>query len=298
MNRVREQIGCEAAFKRGITGKNVGIGVLDSGVFLHPDIKNRVAGFKDFVYGGILPYDDSGHGTFVCGVLSGSGAMSDGRYRGIAPDAKLYVGKVLEKNGDGDYDRLIEGLEWLLENKESFQLKVINISVGSKKNTEKDKITQREEAVSRLIEKAYKMDVIVVTAAGNFGPASGSLSVLGEGRYAVSVGCHDGEYKFANTIMCEDYSGRGPTRFLMKKPDIVAPGTEIVSCGLNGYTTKSGTSMATPLVSGAVALAYERFPKKTVREMIQKLTYSARDLKEPWNKQGWGMLDIRKFLQA
>ncbi|MBR1692861.1 MAG: S8 family serine peptidase [Lachnospiraceae bacterium] len=296
MDRVRKQIGCDLAYERGITGKQIGIGVLDSGVALHPDLQGSIAEFRDCIYGKKKPYDDSGHGTFVCGVLCGNGLLSGGTYRGVAPDAGLYVAKVLQKNGDGDYDKLMEGLEWLLSNQEKFHLKVINISAGSRQNAKDDGSLARVRNVNALIRRAFELGVIVVTAAGNFGPAEGSISVIGSDRHAVSVGCHDGAFTFQNTKMCEEYSGRGPGRRMLKKPDIVAPGTEIVSCGLNGYTAKSGTSMATPLVAGALALAYERYPGMSARQMVQKLTHSAADLGEPWTKQGWGMLDIKRLL--
>lgn len=296
MDRVRKQIGCDKAHDKGITGKGVGIGVLDSGVVLHPDLRNRVVAFHDFVYGAQTPYDDSGHGTYVCGVLCADGKLSDGKYKGVAPDAELYVGKVLKRDGDGDYDRLAEGLQWLLANRESFHLKVINISAGSRLSSKDRKSMDRVKSVNALIRKAYDMGVIVVTAAGNFGPAEGSISVIGSDQYSISVGCHDGSYRFRNTTMCEEYSGRGPSRYMLKKPDIVAPGTEIISLSLSGYTAKSGTSMATPLVAGALALAYERYPYLSAGEMIRKLTHSAVDMGEPWTKQGWGMLDIAGLL--
>jgi len=296
VDRVRKQIGCEKAHERGYTGKRIGIGVLDSGVLLHPDLSGRIKGFYDCTYGKKLPYDDSGHGTFVSGILCGNGRLSAGRYKGVAPEAELYVAKVLKKDGDGDYEKLMEGLNWLLANRDTFHLKIINISAGSKRNAKDRTSSDRANGVNALIQKAFDMGVIVVTAAGNFGPAQGSISVIGSDRYAISVGCHDGDVKFENTTMCEEYSGRGPSRYMLRKPDIVAPGTEIISCGLNGYTTKSGTSMATPMVSGALALAYERYPNLSARDMIHKLRRSAVDLGEAWTKQGFGMLDIVRLL--
>lgn len=295
MDRVRKQIGCELAHENGITGKHVGIGVLDSGVVLHPDLKNCVKSFHDFVYDRRIPYDDSGHGTYVCGVLCGNGKLSDGRYRGMAPDAELYVGKVLKRDGDGDYEKLLEGIDWLLTNRKQFHLKVINISAGSRLSASDERSTERVKDVNDLIQRAFDLGVIVVTAAGNFGPAQGSISVIGSDKYAVSVGCHDGSFRSDKT-MCEEYSGRGPSRYMLKKPDIVAPGTEIVSLSMSGYTSKSGTSMATPIVAGAVALACERYPYMSAGEMMSRLKHSAVDLGEPWTKQGWGMLDVERLL--
>ena len=297
MDRIRNQIGCEKVYKRGLTGKGVGIGVLDSGVTKHPDLNDCVYQFKDFVYERAGMYDDSGHGTFVCGVLSGNGSLSEGKYRGIAPDARLYVGKVLQKDGDGDYEKLAQGLEWLLENKDRFQLRLINISAGSKQKDMNEHVAIKLKRVNELIQKAYENQILVVTAAGNSGPQIGSISDIGAASTSICVGCHDGSYKFPNTIMCEEYSGRGPSNYVLKKPDIVAPGTSVVSCGINGYCTKSGTSMATPIVTGALALAYEKFPGKSAKDMKHKLVYSADDLGEAWNKQGWGMINVEKLVK-
>ena len=106
--------------------------------------------------------------------------------------------------------------------------------------------------------------------------------------------------------LCEQYSGRGCANALERKPDIVAPGTEIVSCcnrvhrtlkgWQNGYIEKTGTSMSTPMVAGAAALYLEKYPEAENGEVKRRLLYSATDLKEPWQKQGWGMLNIQRLL--
>ena len=114
------------------------------------------------------------------------------------------------------------------------------------------------------------------------------------------MGCHDGMYYKDNPKRCETYSGRGRFGTIPRKPDIVAPGTDIVSCNVSfnrkAYVKKSGTSMATPIVSGVLALALQKQPDLTNKELRQRITFSARDLGEPWNKQGWGMVDAGKML--
>ena len=85
MNRIKDQIRCGAAYRLGLTGKGIGVAVLDTGIFLHRDFDSRVTGFADMVNGKTFAYDDCGHGTHICGIIGGSGRMSGGRYSGIAP---------------------------------------------------------------------------------------------------------------------------------------------------------------------------------------------------------------------
>ena len=108
MQRVRELVA--ANMPNGIDGRGVTIAVLDSGVSNHPDLMGRVIGFRDFVGHRNLMYDNNGHGTHVCGILCGNGGISAGLYRGMAPGAKLVVGKVLDERGDGCAETMLEGL--------------------------------------------------------------------------------------------------------------------------------------------------------------------------------------------
>ena len=91
MNRIKDQIRCGAAYRLGLTGKGIGVAVLDTGIFLHRDFDSRVTGFADMVNGKNFAYDDCGHGTHICGIIGGSGRMSGGRYSGIAPGCNLTV---------------------------------------------------------------------------------------------------------------------------------------------------------------------------------------------------------------
>ena len=115
------------------------------------------------------------------------------------------------------------------------------------------------------------------------------------------VRCNEGGYFGKAKNLCEDHSGRGPSIYAMKKPDVVAPGTKIISCNSNykknPYIARSGTSMATPVVSGGLALLLQKNPEISNEEARTKLLHTARDLGEPWNKQGWGMIQIQKLLK-
>lgn len=300
MFRVRKQIGCEDA---GFTGRNVVAAVLDTGAAVtHPDLAERIIGFKDFVNGRKDCYDDCGHGTHVCGILAGNGTASQGKYRGIAPEALLVVGKVLNYNGDGNMMDMLAGMEWVLRISRNYGIRALNISVGL--NDLKD-----EESKGLLVDAASRLwdaGIAVVAAAGNKGPGPMTISPIGCSAKVITVGCNDGGYFGDRENICENYSGRGPTEYVLKKPDIVAPGTDITSCNLKcrknyrgykyAYTEKSGTSMATPIITGAACLYFEKFPCADNEGMKRKMIYTATDLREPWTKQGWGMINIPKFL--
>ena len=131
------------------------------------------------------------------------------------------------------------------------------------------------------------------------GPASGTITTPGISRKVITVGCSD-DHKEVNVMGSRmiDYSGRGPTSACICKPDIVAPGAAIISCANKpgGYTCKSGTSMATPLVSGAIALLLEKHPEMSNRDVKLLLRERAVDIGLPKNQQGWGMLDVGRLL--
>lgn len=295
MERVRSLIHIDAAEKEKLSGKGIGVGVLDSGVQPHEDLMDAIAAFRDFTSrGGKRPKDETGHGTHVCGIIAGNGKMSHGKYRGVAPGCQLYVGKILNDKGEGDVAMLIQGLEWILGLGQSCNIRVINISVSSLYFSKKEE----KERIFRLFKNAFARNILIVTAAGNSGPGGSSVSKLGDSPDVICVGCHEGKESHLFQQKCQDCSGRGPGDFVYRKPDIVAPGTEIMSCmGVRQYVKKSGTSMATPIVSGALALTAERFPYMSAQEIKRKLIHSADDLGESFLAQGFGMVNVKRLLQ-
>lgn len=302
MQRVRKQIEVPPDLS---LGKRLGItvAVLDTGIGRHPDLTGRLLCFRDFVGNRSCQYDDNGHGTHVCGILCGSGRASGGGFQGMAPQSMLVVGKVLDIKGDGTTEHMLEGMKWVLSIRDKYKVRILNISVGIGNLEDREK----ENALQQQIEELWDNGIVVVCAAGNKGPRNGSISAVGASRKMITVGCHDGQYCRGNPKRCEMYSGRGRLLDNLRKPDLVAPGTDIMSCDRecrlikgvyqNAYTAKSGTSMATPIVSGAVARLLERFPDMGNEEIKQKLTFTATDLGEAWNKQGWGMVNVRRLLE-
>lgn len=317
MNRVSEIIQLKWAHDRKIYGENIGVAVVDTGISLHKDFtegKNRIRGFYDLIHGRTEAYDDNGHGSHVSGIIGGNGFLCNGKYIGVAPKCNLIGVKVLDQKGDGNISDVLAGLQWIIENKEKYNIRIVNISVGT---TTKDNIDENSLLV-KGVNAVWDAGIVVVVAAGNNGPGPMSISTPGISRKVITVGSSDDRITvelFGSKTT--DYSGRGPTASCIKKPDIVAPGSNIISCGtmknyqryhynmINNpkadnynimYSIKSGTSMATPVVSGAIALLLSTNPRMTNRDVKLKLRDSAIDLGYPWSKQGWGLLNIPKLL--
>ena len=317
MNRVSDIIGLKWAHERNIKGEGIGVAVADTGLCLHKDFVeggNRILSFYDLLHGRTEPYDDNGHGSHVSGIIGGNGFLSGEKYIGIAPKCNLIGIKVLDQRGDGNISDVLAGLQWIIDNKKKYNIRIVNISVGT---TSKENIDENSLLV-KGVNAVWDEGIVVVVAAGNNGPGPMSISTPGISRKVITVGSSDDRISvelFGNKT--KDYSGRGPTSSCIKKPDIVAPGSNIVSCGtmknyqryryntINNprndnyslmYTIKSGTSMATPIVSGAIALLLSKYPDMTNKDVKLKLRDSAVDLGYSWTKQGWGLLNIPRFL--
>lgn len=250
----------------------------------------------------------------MCGILAGSGRLSEGRYRGIAPECRLLCGKVLDEKGAGNLRNLLSGLGWVMRLMEQYPVRILNISIEMEQTAS---LKPKEVALlHEFLQFFHKNNVLIVAAAGNNGPDFRSISPIGEAPECICVGCHDEGYAGAGGQSCASYSARGPARAHtstslqgnpLKKPDIVAPGTDITACchktywrmgkWQQTYTAKSGTSMATPQVSGALALCLQKYPQLTNIELRRILLSSARDLGETWSVQGAGMLNVNKMLE-
>lgn len=290
------KLSIHAAGSLGYQGTGIGVAVLDTGCYPHEDFAHRIAAFYDIVKHRPAPYDDNGHGTHVCGIIGGDGQASSGRYCGIAPGCHLVPIKVLDLKGNGFASDVLAGLRWIREHRSQFNIRIINISVGSfsRRNMSEN------SALVRGVNEAWDDGLVVVVAAGNMGPKSGTITTPGISRKVITVGCSD-DYREVNVMgnRMVNYSGRGPTLSCICKPDLVAPGAAIFSCGSRSgeYTQKSGTSMSTPLVSGAIALLLEKYPEMSNRDVKLHLRERAVDLGLPKNQQGWGGLDVKELLR-
>jgi serine protease AprX len=268
---------------RRLSGKGVGVAVIDSGIDpTHNALKGHVVVTKDFTGGNGV--DLYGHGTHVAGIIVGAqGTTADtAGYQGIASGASIINLRVLGADGSGKASDVVEAIDWAIDHRTDYNIRVINMSLGGP-------VLQpyRDDPMCEAVERAAKAGIVVVAAAGNFGKAAdgrriiGGITSPGNSPYATTVGAidtHDTAQRSDDTVA--EYSSRGPTIYdRVLKPDMVAPGSHIVSAEVTGsylsqafparhvagsghdaYIQLSGTSMAAGVVSGAVALLLQERP--------------------------------------
>nr|WP_168723301.1 S8 family serine peptidase [Streptomyces sp. SAT1]ANO41859.1 peptidase [Streptomyces sp. SAT1] len=288
--RSTRQIGADRAWAAGYTGKGTKVAVLDTGADAeHPDLKGRISAAENFTDSGTTD-DHQGHGTHTISTVGGSGAASDGKEKGVAPGTDLLNGKVLDDSGSGAESWIIAGMQWAVDQKAD----VVSMSLGSPEPT--DCTDPMSVAAEKL---AQSKDTLFVVAAGNSGPALGTVSSPGCAPGVLTVGAVDHDDSTA------PFSSRGPvigTHTL--KPEIAAPGVDISAAaaggrGIYAYRSMSGTSMATPHVAGAAALVKQRHPDWTAQQVKAALVSSAKsDLSGDVRETGAGRLDVKAAIDT
>jgi len=291
------------------TGAGVTVAFIDSGItsYQHPDLADsRLLAFVDFVNQRTTKYDDNGHGTHVAGLISGTGKLSAKKYAGMAPGASLVSLKVLDQNGDGTVGDILKALDWVYTNGKAYGVRVVNLSVGAAV-TESYYTDPLTLATKALVDSG----VTVVAAAGNNGKNGNGKAQWGgivspaNAPWVLTVCAFStkGTYSVADDKVA-DFSSSGPTAIdFSAKPDLCAPGVGVVSTAAPGsslfqtgllspvswllpgtvsslypylpYESLTGTSMATPLVSGAVALMLQANPNLTPNLIKAMLEFTA-----------------------
>lgn len=278
------KIGAPRLWEEGLTGEGVRVAIVDTGIDAnHPDFEGRIAASTDFTGEG--PGDGNGHGTHCAGIAAGSGAACGGAYRGVAPDATLYVAKVLRANGQGMMSTVMAGVEWAVDQ----GVHIISLSLGGPGPGD------GSDALSEICDAAVAEGITVVVAAGNDGPNGYTIGSPGSARNVITIGACNDDDRIA------PFSSRGPTTDGRVKPDVVFPGVEIVSARASGtsmgtvvdewYTSASGTSMATPHAAGVCALLLQAHPGSSPAEIKARLMSTAVDLGVPPYAQGKGRVD-------
>ena len=287
------QIGAPEAWAAGYDGTGVKVALLDTGVDVtHPDLATQVDDTASFVPGEGTA-DVNGHGTHVASTIVGTGAASDGFYRGVAPGAHLIVGKVLGGvEGFGQDSWVMAGMEWAAQS----GAKVVSMSLGDTTPSDgSDPLSQEVDALSA------QYGTLFVIAAGNAGPET--ISSPGAAASALTVGAVDKEDGLAS------FSATGPlTKSGALKPDLVAPGVDITAArssemtdgGTGPYRTLSGTSMATPHVSGSAAILAEEHPGWTGEQLKEQLMSTAKGLADGYSPYeiGTGRVDVAAAVRS
>lgn len=287
------QIGAPAAWDAGYTGEGVKVAVLDGGVeATHPDLAGQVAESKNFSES--PDGDPDGHGTHVAGTVAGTGSASDGRRKGVAPDAAILDGKVCEDGGWCQESAILAGMQWAATEKDA---DVINLSLGG---TDTPEIDPLEEAVNTLTEQTGALFVI---AAGNGGDWDEPVGSPGSADAALTIGAVDKTDELAS------FSSRGPrVGDGAIKPDLTAPGVDIVAAKSERawigepvdeqYMRLSGTSMAAPHVAGSAALLAQQHPDWKATELKAALMASAKAHPEQGVfEQGAGRVDVAAAIE-
>jgi serine protease AprX len=291
----------------GYDGTGVGMAIIDSGVTpWHDDLAanglnaQRVDRFVDFVNGRQDAYDDYGHGTHVAGIAAGNGSDSNGARAGIAPGAHLTVLKVLDCSGSGHISDVIAALDYAVAHKDELSIRIVNLSVAAGVYE-----SYNTDPLTLAARRAVSAGIVVVAAAGNNGrgpsgtPQYGGVTAPGNAPWVLTVGAssHMGTVDRSDDTIAA-FSSRGPAAIdYAAKPDVVAPGVGIESLAnpdsalyaanaaylLSGtvptsffpYLSLTGTSMATPVVSGTVALMLQANPQLTPNAVKAILQYTA-----------------------
>lgn len=276
-------------WKRGYTGDGAVVAILDTGCnYDHPFIRHSIIGGMNLTtdYAGVTSQymDNNGHGTHICGIVSARYNRKNGM-SGVAPDAKLLVFKVLNSDGTGEISPILKAMTMAVNwrGPGGKRVNVIGMSFGTEQN-----YPQLEQAINT----AVKNNILVITAAGNDG----------DGKKSTNEIIYPGYYDSVLQVGASDIND-GPAGFSNsnRHMDIVAPGVDILSLGVNGgYTVMSGTSMACPHVVGGAALIISYFFRNygyypTVEQIVHILRQHARRLNFPRNRVGWGLLDLDIF---
>jgi serine protease AprX len=287
-NTYRETLGIDQLENEGISGQGVTVAVIDSGIDAHQDLYGRLYDPQVFGVG-----DTYGHGTHVAGISGGDGSLSAGHYAGVAPGINLISLGVSDENGMAYESDVVEALEWVFNNKDQYNIRVVNLSLNS---TVED--SYHNSGIDAGIEILWFNGIVVVASVGNKGPAGGyntANSAPANDPFIIAVGASDEhttpEYS-DDTIT--PFSAFGTTVDGYVKPDIIAPGYNIISMlsstsswgetypervGFAGqYFRISGTSMAAPMVTGAVALLLQAEPGLTPDQVKYRLLNTGSDI--------------------
>ena len=303
-----ETLGIDKIWEQGYKGQGITIAVIDTGIYPHDDYKERITGWKSWTDGSTVPNDPQGHGTHVAGDALGNGKLSDGKFKGPAPEANLVGIAVLDKNGSGRLSDIIKGVQWAVEKKDELSIDIINMSLGGPQFD-----TYLNDPVALSVGKAVDAGIVAAVAGGNSGPKPETIGTPGNHPKAFTVGALND--KGTLTRADDDvapFSSRGPTKFDgLTKPDILAPGVNITAANSPGsaldkaavphvgtsYITISGTSMATPIFAGIIAAIMSANPNLTPAQVKDIFTNTADPITGvDGNSQGSGVVDPQEAL--
>ncbi len=307
-HRIQKVVRATKSWSEGITGRGVTVGLLDTGVYNHPDLAGRVVCGADLTAEAATEakcQDTFGHGTFMAGLIAGDGTSSNGKYKGAAPEARIVSVKAAGFDGSTDISTILAGIQWFAAHKDTYGIRVLNLSLGS--DSAQD---YRLSPLNYAVERAWDAGIAVVVSAGNSGPGSQTIMKPADDPFVITVGSSNDEGSVAaGDDLVPVFSSRGPTRSNgLAKPDVVSPGVHTISLAspgsaieqkygssasiAGGYFRGTGTSMSTATVSGVVAQILQRTPGLNPNQVKFRLMKTARTIAETDpQKAGAGLID-------
>ncbi|HVL81296.1 MAG TPA: S8 family peptidase [Actinomycetota bacterium] len=277
------EVGADRMRSSGVDGTGVRVALIDTGVspadprdvrvasVPHPFVRDGERQACLNLSGEAHCRDSFGHGTFMAGLIAGTGASSGGRYTGIAPGAEIVSVKIAGRDGSADVTKLLAAIQWVVSFRQELGISVLNLSLGTN-----SRAPYQYDPLNYAVQRAWRAGITVVVSASNRGPARETISKPADDPLVLTVGATDDH----GTPAIDDdrlpyFSSRGPTAHGLAKPDVVAPGSLLVSLrspnsfveasdpsgGVDAnHRRASGTSMSAAVVSGVAALVHQARP--------------------------------------
>lgn len=292
-----------------LTGKGIGIALIDSGAYPHPDIEtpnNKIKAFTDLINGYKYPYDDNGHGTFMSGLICGSGYCSKGMYKGVAENSHLYVIKAFNSLGRAYISDILYAISLLIDDYDHYNIRIACLPFEV---MEYDPYNMK--IFSQLFDKLISLGIIPVVPTGSLGNSEGTITGIAALDNCLTVGGLD---TTSSHIRCYTYSSSGPVG-KSNKPNLAAACVDL--CSLNSdpnyiperngvklyprkleksYTTYTGTSCAAAYISGIIAMLIENNSELQFKDIYSLLKVSSTTIDESRWLQGDGIVDVKKLL--
>lgn len=280
-------------------GNGIRVGILDTGIApQHPDLRGKILRFKNFSPAKDPgPADGFGHGTHVAGTIVGGNASREAI--GVAPEAQLIVARIFSSSGESDRESILKAMQWMADPDEDpatedFAQVINNSWSDDEPYSDRD---PDQEPFCQIIQNWNHLGMIGVFSAGNTGPSVGTINIPGGCPQAVAVGATERNDRSPH------FSSTGPAvwkSYSLMKPEVSAPGFEVRSASSRGgYEEMSGTSMAAPHVTGAIAILLQAFPQKKWNEIQDLLMAGANDLGQQGQDAvfGWGRINLLRSIE-
>lgn len=301
INRAIKSLSIDVRKSHNLTGRDVTIGLVDSGIFPHKGLtlkENTIKHFKDVLLGDSSPYDDFGHGTYLGGIIASNFEYAEG----IAPDSSLSVAKAFDKTGNGYLSSILKGIEDIYINTPEVKILLLPFEINNMPDL-------RMNPLYETIKLLHDKNIIIICPSGNNGPTSFSINEPGIYKEVITVGgC-----TFSDDVFkLSDYSSRGPLKVDYTKPDILsisegiislksdifyAPKSRLIEKETIGVTSLGGTCVAAAIVTGICALLIEKYGDLTPKDIRSILYLGSKSIGESKHNQGRGIVIFNNLIK-